>query len=324
MQQADFTILTNTKLAHLASSEAVVGFRSDGLFARVNCFLNTIRLAEKLDKPARFLWKGVEPMGGGTAHGYDSDWRSILLDDRIVGVSSTIESGSVDANMRTWTPAVLPGEDVATVRAELGQIARSLTMVDGRTVGEAASTNLYTWCLHARQDDAAQLKWMLTKYFPASGWLQVLETLMAQDPNGNGFLASDSHTLKEMARARYGHSLRTPEEVIPEGLGKLQADFAEAIHLSKGRRLIAPRASAFSLFASLVGGVTVESPEHVLGITDIVEDIVWVALASYERDLGRAIEHIDHPGEPQLAGLRRSLDEVRTLMQGKKRSIRNK
>lgn len=294
--QTGFTVLGDALVRRLETADAVVGSRKDGLFARINCLLNTIRLAEVLGKPAIYLWEEFRTRAP-VPHGYDDDWRAILIDDRIVSVPPT-QRGAIpeSTNLRAWLPALLPNETLDEVMAHLRGIALGLQLADGRTVAESFTPNAYAFGLHARQGDAAQLRYTITKYFPASGWFQVLDKVLTGDPDAVAFIASDGQSLLDEAVRQHGARVRVPSDVLPPGRGKMAADFAEALQLAQARRLIAPRQSAFSTFAGLVSGVPVEPPETVLGIEAIVEDLVAVALKSYERDLGAALVYLDELG----------------------------
>lgn len=319
VREIGFTVLGDAMVQRLVSAEVIVGFRKDGLFARILCLLNTIRLGDVLGKPAQYMWEELDA-SSPAPHGYDDGWRSILRDDRIVDVPPR-RGGPwpANSNLSVSLPALLPGESLHEVSVELGRIARGLQLSNGRVLGESLVPGKYTCGLHARQGDSAQIRYMITKYFPASGWLQLIDRVLADDPTAVVFLASDEPRLLAEALQRRDARVRVASDVIPSGAGKLAADFAEALELAQACRLIAPRQSTFSMFASLVSGAPIETPEAVLNIEAIVEELVSVALRSYENDLGAALLYLDELGcdTAPLAGQRRALLAAGALLRGR-------
>ena len=215
--------------------------------------------------------------------------------------------------MRYGMPVLMPGEDLDDVKSHLGVIARDLVLADGRRLGDTLGAGRFSAALHVRQGDARSLTWLLVKCFPPQGWLRVIRetAATASDPAAHVYVASDSSDFLAEARRRFGRRVVIREDVTGPEPSKLRADFADAVLLSQGARLVAPRASAFSLFSSILGGVSPEPPEVVFGIAPIARDLVNVARDHYCRDVQVLLDACDDHGVSSGAveGIRAALND---------------
>ena len=63
------TTLSQLEVDVLAAAPVLVGHRHDGMFNRLVCHLNVIRLARVFDAEPHFLWE-VGTAGDNVGHGY--------------------------------------------------------------------------------------------------------------------------------------------------------------------------------------------------------------------------------------------------------------
>ena len=302
-------------LAELGKESEIVAFRHDGLFARLFCFLNAIRVARYLEKEVSFLWLDSVP-SKPAPHNYDSDWRAILKDRRIGNLpNSKFDLNPRQGNYRNSRPLILPGETYVEALNDLGKLARGLVLADGQTIADAIAGQRYELGIHARQGDSAHLSYLVFKYFPKSGWLKIISEFIENMSGKTIFLASDSKELLAQAKEIGGKAVLVPEEVIPSGSGKLVSDFHECLYLSRANRLIGPRYSAFSKFAEILSGVPVETPEEYLGISEILYETLGVAARSYVQDveIALAIDSEDNNSEEVMRKLQHRIDRAKQI-----------
>ncbi len=307
----------------LLAAGRVVGYRHDGLGCRLVALLNTLRLSRLLGLEAEFLWE-TGPAGDGRLHGY-SGGNATAFDEPILTDirSATLDDVPGTVNMRANKPLRLRAEAPEQVHAELRVIARDLRLAGGMRLGETITPGRFAAGLHVRAGDTRQIRWLLTKYFPEVGWMQVLDQVLAQDGTGQVFIASDSAQFSAAAKRRHGGRVVTPADLGPTPADKLAADLREVTLLAQSARVVAPRMSNFSQLASLIGAVPRLRPEDVLQVAAVVDDLSATAAQSYATDVRALVDALDAvdrvgvaPVVPEMAEIRRTLAALEKRLEG--------
>lgn len=281
--------LSEDEADQLASAEVLIGYRNDGLFSRLLCFVNVIRLSETLGKPGVFLWD-ARPLAGNARHGYEVSLTSVLRDDRIVDVHpDDRRQPARERNVSAWPVILLPGEDAGAISQRYRQILRGLHLRDGTTLADRAARSAHPVAFHVRQGDAAELRWLGGRFLPLSVWRAAIDSIMADVDLGGSpaYLSTDSDAFRDEVVARF------PGGVVGRGPGLsdetgLAGDMDEALVLASARRIVGQSSSAYATFAGTLGGIPVESPLDILGIRSIIDDIWRLAFSEYVRDVRRS------------------------------------
>jgi hypothetical protein len=290
-------VLDDREVAAHVARGVIVGYRRDGLFNRMLCLLNVLRVSEVLGIEPRFLWE-MGPSGDHIAHGQLEGPESVLDVPCIEFVHhATPTDRPPEASFTASHPVRLPDEDPAAARAHLRRVARDLRLADGGRLGDRIRPGAFHASMHVRQGDARVLPWLTVKYFPERGWMKVARQLVTEEGRtAPVFVASDSPEFLTQVRRRFGDRVRTISDFPSLGEGALASDFTEAVLLAEGARLVAPGSSAFSQFAVLLSDVAPESPESVLGIAPVVRDLVSVAWRDYCADVGALLQICEEHG----------------------------
>lgn len=279
--------LTDAEAADLAAAEVIIGHRDDGLFSRVMCLLNVLRLSEVLGKQGVFLWDTAD-RGGNRIHGYTTPLSSFVDHEAVEEVDKSSRNDWATARVFSyWNVSLLPGEAPLEVAGQMRSIARGLRLTSGGTLGDLADESHFIASMHIRAGDAAQLRWLGGRYLPASVWNLALEQMLPGiDPSaGPVYLASDSEEFLREAVERHPGRLVSRLDWPSTGQGKLADDFTDAVRLAGGSRIVGLSGSAFAGFAGVLSGTPVQSPATLLGIGAILDDYRHLAFFEYERDL---------------------------------------
>lgn len=310
--------LTDAQAAQLAASDAIIGYRDDGLFSRVMCLLNVLRLSEVLGKPGVFLWDTAH-RGGNRIHGYSAPLSSFVEHEAVkeVDKSSGNDWASV-GSFSYWNLSLLPGEAPLEVAGQMRSIARGLRLTSGGTLGDLADESHFIASMHIRAGDAAQLRWLGGRYLPPSVWNLALDQLLPGfDPAvGPVYLASDSEEFLRKAVERHPGRVVSRLDWPSTGRGKLADDFVDAVRLAGGSRIVGLSASAFASFAKVLSGAPMQSPAALLGIGAILDDYRHLAFFEYERDLGPMMGGIPLEGA-ELTRVRGNLKTISNYLDRK-------
>jgi len=255
----------------------LIGVRLDGLGCRLACFFASAAIAEESDMDFEFLWPITEPLA---RHGIQGDIVDIfpqaasvvrrLANPDINAYARGYSRGDVVQSVSWHMPDKMQAMKEAYKRmapsAEIGAAMNKLARVD--------------YAIHARLGDVLTqpLFFGSTKYFPRSGYIDVLKRLADQDSSASVFLATDDQALSKEAKGFYP-ALMTEADLIG-GLGMSSAKsivklWIIASQLSNSKRLICPQASGFSVLAQIIDlyCCDVTSPAEFLGISTILEEM---------------------------------------------------
>ncbi len=288
--------LTADEAAALERADRIVAFRDDGLFSRVMCVLNVLRLSEVLGKPGVFYWD-TAPRAGNERHGYTEPLSSAIRCPAVVEVGDeTMAVYRAERNFTAWPIVALPGENHAEVRAHAQRLALELTLHDGSTVGDRLARGSVPLGIHIRAGDAAALRWLGGRFLPKSLWLAAIQALVSGDDNAPAiYVASDSDEVLAELAVRYPDIIRSRLDGTAAGATKIESDLLDALAFGSGGRLIGLDASAFASFGSTVAGVPLISPAEILGISDVVRDIRTLAFSEYVQDVSALMSGEDLP-----------------------------
>jgi hypothetical protein len=126
--------------------------------------------------------------------------------------------------------------------------------------------------VHARAGDIVEGDWRqfvpVEKYTPAAFVEHAIEALAGPE-GGLVVVASDNEGYLRHLKARFEH-VRSPGDLVRgyEGLSEAQRAIADVLVLSRARRVVGPRTSAFSRLAAHLGGL------EVLSIGDLMTESV--------------------------------------------------
>lgn len=289
-----FLMLDDSEVSSLVRDGEILACRRDGLFGRLLCFVNALRLAEVLGCEMRFLWDTAD-RSGNRVHGYSASLTSIVDDDRIVDLDLPQRGIPQECTFSLMRMALLPGEDPDVVAAHLQRLARGLSLVGGGTLEDLIGGQRYALGMHVRAGDAESLTWLGSKFLPLSVWLAALDRVASGLDPGQLFVATNDPRALGAVDERYP-GLRAVEP-RPSGLpaGVLADAFADVIGLCRTSQLVCLPGSAMASFALLVSGAETRRPGEVLGIEQILTDVRAVAYRSYVADVGELLAEGDIP-----------------------------
>lgn len=288
----EFRRVGEEQVAAWRSAGRLIGFRGDGMFARVNTHLNSLRLGRRLHLPVTTLWPTGD-LGSNAHHGYERSITSIIADDAIVDVTAEdLNDRMPTVNQRVNRPVVLPGERVEDVLDELSTIARALPLHDGRQVSDLIPEVGYDAGLHMRLGDAAQSRWLLTKFLPPSVWMRVVSALLARDASIETlYIATDDPVALSEIREAHPGLVVCIDDTMTES-DKLTRDFMDSVHLAGCRTMVIPSYSNLSVFSRYLGTGHVEYAASASGLEDVLAEMTSLIQKRHRAELAAVIRHL--------------------------------
>lgn len=295
-------------IRQLATNGRLVAHRRDGIFARLLCFANAIRLSRKfgLQNPT-LIWNRV-PAGDNKRHGYDENInRTIELPD-LVEMNCSADLQRVGPLFSSNRPCVLEGENTDEAINELSEILRSFRLQPvSQAILEAVVEKIGYQAgecigIHLRSGDTDnRLEWFSTKSYPLSIWRMVLASLQ-RESNTPQIVIASNRSEPSMFRSP---NVKILSEIMQQigPLGTVQEDYISNLALASLPRLIGCRLSAFSMHAALYAGRPAEEPLHLLpeDMQAVIKDLLRAAVNSHSLQADRLMTMIDEGGlAPQL------------------------
>lgn len=261
----------------------VVARRWDGLGGRLHALLNAWSIARALDLDFRFVW----PRNAFNALREPRE----LFDDAFLARFEISESSCADrvalpdptasplpeaksrcrvAGPRSMIDVVecfdvsaFAGEPAGAAeerfRAGLGEIGWSGAVREILASDWASRGSLGYSAVHARAGDIVEGAWRqfvpVEKYVPTTYVEYAVETLAGAD-GGPVVVVSDNEAYVRHLKARFEH-VRSPGDLVRgyTGLSEAQRALGDILVLSRARRIVGPRTSAFSRLAAHLGGL---------------------------------------------------------------------
>lgn len=253
-------------------------YRDDGLFSRLMCFLNAVRLSKVLGLEKPFLLWECGSISGNSVHGYRKDFSEVFEageEFEVCRVDGAPDTGRVF----TWDFVVLlEGESFEEVFQELGKLARKIrlkSMIEDGPLQRDLG-------IHCRAGDVeGHVEWSLRKGYPLSLWKVFFRILGEGDHSKHYYVASNSVEYIDAAKNNLGEHCDTFSDIgtcLKSSECNLRRDFLDNLEFSNCRRIVGSGYSSFVMFAAVRGGNVPESPldwlspeirEAFLEITDL-------------------------------------------------------
>lgn len=276
----------------MASDLIVVARRWDGLGARLQALLNAWSIARALDLEFRFVWprnsfkelhEPREIFDGGFLEHFEI--AAATCADRITLPSPTALSlPEARALCRAATPhsmfdvgecfdvLAFAGEPAAAAqarfRAGLSEIAWSgVARALIESVPAAADPGGYS-AIHVRAGDIVEGDWRqfvpVEKLIPTPYVEFAIESFAGPDASPV-VVVSDNERYVRYLKTRFG-LVRVPGDLVGgyARLSEAQRALADILVLSRARRVVGPRTSAFSQLAAHLGGGTIQSADDLM------------------------------------------------------------
>ena len=292
-------------------------YRDDGLFARLNCFANAVRVSRVLDLPAPIgLWE-TGNFAGNRDHGYGDSFREVFDWGEAIAVEE-VRGGPGKRTVFSWPFLFLLDEEEPTeVLGELRGILGGLQLqscfrgpVDRALAALGSGADRVG--IHCRAGDVAgKIEWMFRKGYPASFWKCFFREEGQREGNGCYYIASNSADLREAARRQLGDRARTLDDFLQ--LSDLQGcrlayDYADQRLFAESGMLVGCGFSYFVTFACMRAGQLPVSPLERAPeeLAEAYVDLNQLWKARYLSDvsylLGSQLEHSAMAGQLREAG----------------------
>lgn len=310
----------------------LVTFRNDRLGGRVTALANTIRIARALDLPFRLHWHAADDHGhvfNDPADFFTADFLAAHLIDRDsfvalqprlsrleqlddsspAAIRARLAAGDSLLIDRSLGLTLLPGEDPATVRANLAAIWRAFPFAPALLPRmEAIRTRIgpqATAC-HIRRGDIVSVPRTMNKPW-ANKYIidEIFEAHIARaiDDGDRPLLFSDDPSTLRRFESRFPALIAADHIVDATGLGEGQRDLLELYAMSLCRRIVAPPQSAFSGTAASLGGgtlidVTADLPPDQIdrayaALTHRLTHAMPAAVAESPAAVGQSLLHLE-------------------------------
>ncbi|MGO9326835.1 MAG: hypothetical protein ACLQJ0_01790 [Steroidobacteraceae bacterium] len=278
----------------MKSDSIVIAKRWDGLGGRLHAILNAWSVARALDLAFRFVW----PRGADIAlheprelfsdtfidrfeladSGYAS--RVVLSDPTVLSLPDAMDLCRA-ANTNSMIE-ISECFDVVAFVTEPAEAAQARFRNGLREIGWSRASHAliehisddkflrgYS-AIHIRAGDIVAGNWRqfvpVEKYVPTAYVEFAIQTLSGADRDPV-VVVSDNERYVCHLKSRF-NTILTPGDIVPgyAALTELQRAFADILVLSRARRIVGPRASAFSQLAAHLGNVTI------LGVDDLMAE----------------------------------------------------
>ena len=124
----NITFYKPEKVLKKTHHQCLYAYRHDGMFSRLLCFLNAIRLSEKLNLQRPVLFWERRPISGNQVHGYDSGFHEIFDVDQSWEVREIHESCDLDYAFGWDYMVGLEGESEAEVISGLSKLSEEINL----------------------------------------------------------------------------------------------------------------------------------------------------------------------------------------------------
>ncbi|MEM0966806.1 MAG: hypothetical protein AAGJ81_11710 [Verrucomicrobiota bacterium] len=253
----------------LLSGGRLFAYRDDGLFARLSCFANAIRVSRTLNLPAPVgLWESGD-FGGNLDHGYRESFSEVFGWGESIEVREA-KGGAEGAKTFTWPfLCVIDEEDPGEVLHDLATIVGEIQIRSPycEPVNEALD-ELRSWGpgtgVHCRAGDVEdKIEWMFRKGYPTSFWGAFFRQQGRAEPDSKFYVASNSVGLRAKAAEYLGDRVRTVDDFISLGdikQSQLVLDYADNLLFAQSVCLVGCGFSSFVAFACMRSEVLPTSP----------------------------------------------------------------
>ncbi|MGE9289837.1 MAG: hypothetical protein ACQKBT_02530 [Puniceicoccales bacterium] len=247
----------------------LVAYRDDGLFARLSCFANAIRVSAKLGLPRpRGLWETGD-FSGNRVHGYRDTFADVFDWGECIDVAEVAQGGGEGAVFSWPFLCVLDDEDPDSVLQELVEIVSDLRLKAPyrepmeRALEKLTATGPHVG-VHCRAGDVeGKIEWMFRKGYPAAFWKMFFAEKAKADSGERFYVASNSDGLrKKAAESLWARSESLADFLTLEELGDSQMayDFADNRLFAAGESIVGCGYSSFVIFACMRAGQFSRSP----------------------------------------------------------------
>jgi hypothetical protein len=269
-------LISNRKAAAVEKQKElqnVVG-RSDGFGMMFANYLYHAASARVRCEPMSLVWPDTLP---------HLDQESCAsLDQLFTGFSSSVRIIPPGAFPRqSWLRA-----DIQDFLAHLHELRAEFLQLQETPHISAAVGSLphYDYGIHARAGDVQsrpiQYGGATGRYFPLSGYQEIIDQILSSNPSARIFLSTTSEHLLAWARERHPESVATEQDLFHAVRGawcptSLPALWLTIRQLSKAAHLISPLDSAFSLLARITSNDLIchSTPSGYLGLDGILNDL---------------------------------------------------
>ena len=297
---------SSEEVLQLLEGGQLYAYRDDGLFARLSCFANAVRVSRVLDLPAPIgLWE-TGNFAGNRDHGYANSFSEVFDWGEAISVEE-VREGPGKRTVFSWPfLCLLDDEEPTKVLAELAGIVAQLQLRCPfcEPVNEALAqlgSAADRVGIHCRAGDVeGKIEWMFRKGYPASFWRCFFREEARRKENASYYIASNSGNLREAARRQLDDRARTLDDFLqPSDLqgSRLAYDYADQRLFAASGILVGCGFSSFVTFACMRAGKLPVSPlERVPEeLSEAYVDLNQLWKARYLSDvsylLGSQLEH---------------------------------